>query len=426
MLFAKAVALAFALPVLRAAVVPTTHETHGHDHIDDMPKLPGVWYQEPNHPVHSLFRRAAPDDGTPYPAVGTPEWAAGFPNPAAGVPDHNTIPASWIAALNEAVSEGKIPNVPVTTNTPNTSPVYPTGVDPMSPQVCSATYRCRIPGDIWDAPPGIYASSFDDGPLPPTPQLVDFLGTNSLTTSFFMIGTNILYYPTQFLAAFNAGHHIGVHTWTHPYMTTLSNLDVLAQLGWTMQLIHNSTGGRVPRYWRPPYGDSDLRVRSIALEVFGLETVIWNSDSSDWSANSPQQVVDTITGYITGPKTPGLVLLEHTNSAITVGGFMTVYPAIIANGWAFRSVMDVANDDTIYQNANSSTSSVTPMGVLPHLVSSSSVASTTTATSATFTSSLRRASPTSSTSTKKSSAISWHVPSALGLVLLSGLSVLIS
>jgi hypothetical protein len=246
-----------------------------------------------------------------------------------------------------------------------------------------------------------------------------------------MIGINILYYPTQFLAAFNAGHHIGVHTWTHPYMTTLSNLDVVAQLGWTMQLIHNSTGGRVPRYWRPPYGDSDLRVRSIALEVFGLETVIWNSDSADWSATSPQQIVDTITGYITGPKTPGLVLLEHTNSAITIGGFMTVYPAIVANGWAFRSVMDVANDDTIYQNANSSTSSVTPMGILPNLVSSSSVASTatTTTTSATFSSSLRHASQTPSTSVQKSSAISWHVPSALGLFLtfvLSGLSVLIS
>ena len=61
-----------------------------------------------------------------------------------------------------------------------------------------------------------------------------------------------------------------------------------------MLLIHNSTGGRVPRYWRPPYGDSDMRVRSIAkeaslkicaclriltnLQVFGLETVIWNQE----------------------------------------------------------------------------------------------------------------------------------------------------
>jgi peptidoglycan/xylan/chitin deacetylase (PgdA/CDA1 family) len=45
-----------------------------------------------------------------------------------------------------------------------------------------------------------------------------------------MIGINIIQNPTAFQVAFNAGHDIGVHTWTHPYMTTLSNLDVLAQV----------------------------------------------------------------------------------------------------------------------------------------------------------------------------------------------------
>ena len=61
-------------------------------------------------------------------------------------------------------------------------------------------------------------------------------------------------------------------------MTTLSNEDVVAQLGWTMEIIHNSTGGRIPRFWRPPYGDSDIRVSAIAREVFGLKTVIWNQE----------------------------------------------------------------------------------------------------------------------------------------------------
>lgn len=61
-------------------------------------------------------------------------------------------------------------------------------------------------------------------------------------------------------------------------MTTLTNEEVLGELGWTMQLIHNSTGGRIPKYWRPPYGDSDNRVRAIAKEVFGLTTVIWNQE----------------------------------------------------------------------------------------------------------------------------------------------------
>ena len=61
-------------------------------------------------------------------------------------------------------------------------------------------------------------------------------------------------------------------------MTTLSNEDVVAQLAWTMELIHNSTGGRVPRFWRPPFGDTDVRVSAIAAEVLGLITVVWNQE----------------------------------------------------------------------------------------------------------------------------------------------------
>lgn len=71
--------------------------------------------------------------------------------------------------------------------------------------------------------------------------------------------------PNVFLDAFGvSGDDIAVHTWSHPYMTTLSNEMVVAELGWTMQIIHDSTAGRLPRFWRPPYGDSDNRVRAIA------------------------------------------------------------------------------------------------------------------------------------------------------------------
>lgn len=39
-------------------------------------------------------------------------------------------------------------------------------------------------------------------------------------------------------------------------MTTKTNEEVVAEFGYTMQIIHDSTGGRIPRFWRPPTGDS--------------------------------------------------------------------------------------------------------------------------------------------------------------------------
>lgn len=91
-----------------------------------------------------------------------------------------------------------------------------------------------------------------------------------------MIGVAILAAPTSFTATFNEGGDLAVHTWSHPHMTTLSNEAILAQLGWTMQIISDSSGGRVPRYWRPPYGDADNRVRAIAEGIFGLTAILWN------------------------------------------------------------------------------------------------------------------------------------------------------
>lgn len=94
-----------------------------------------------------------------------------------------------------------------------------------------------------------------------------------------MIGVNILYNQPLFDRAFRVlDDDIAVHTWTHPHMTTLSNEQVVGELGYTIQIIRDLTGGRLPRYWRPPYGDSDNRVRAIAEAVFGLETVIWNHE----------------------------------------------------------------------------------------------------------------------------------------------------
>lgn len=61
-------------------------------------------------------------------------------------------------------------------------------------------------------------------------------------------------------------------------MTTLSNEAIVAELGWTLQLIYNSTGGRLCRFWRPPYGDTDVRVNAIAQEVFGLTSIVWNQE----------------------------------------------------------------------------------------------------------------------------------------------------
>ncbi|KAI0832445.1 hypothetical protein BC628DRAFT_1414745 [Trametes gibbosa] len=359
-------AAAALLSTSTASPSPNPPDHHGHDHSVNTRMLPSAWYHTQDHPAYALFRRAdAQTDGATYAAVGSPEWSAGYPPDKV---DTAALPKAWTDALAAAVKAGTIPDFPPSNFVLNQNPVYPDGLDPLSDKVCSATFKCRNSGDIWDAPDGVFASSFDDGPTEFSPQLYDFLKQNNVITTHFMIGKAILSAPTGFMQAFDdLQSDIAVHTWTHPYMTTLTNEEVLGELGWTMQLIHNSTGGRLPKYWRPPYGDSDNRVRAIAKEVFGLTTVIWNQDTEDWSIGEASgatraEVDANLQKWITGPKSPGLIILEHELSNNTVSAFMQAFPLIQQNGWKFESLARIEGGD-VYQNAPDSLGEVTPASV---------------------------------------------------------------
>jgi peptidoglycan/xylan/chitin deacetylase (PgdA/CDA1 family) len=218
-----------------------------------------------------------------------------------------------------------------------------------------------------------------------------------------MIGTNILLNPNEFNLAYDtAGGDIAVHTWTHPYMTTLDDLSVLGQLGWSMQLIHNSTGGRVPKYWRPPYGDSDNRVRAIAKEIFGLSMIMWNQECASFffsfvivtfahfsfavlliglahlqtrslvtshngsQVKSKEPNIATIPNFFpkTGPKSPGLIILHHELQEQQVQNFINAYPLMLSNGWNPISASRIGATESPYQNTDSSGRNVTLDDVL--------------------------------------------------------------
>jgi chitin deacetylase len=349
-----------ALPFTGAATVHVARD--GHDHTSRS-ALPDTWYHDDNHPAHLLFKRG-PDDGTGFAPIGSPTWSAGFPKTT---PDPNQLPKPWVDALTAAVNAGRIPNIPQTTSINVGVPQYPAGYNPNGPQVCSAYYKtCRNKADIWDAPDGYLGTSFDDGPLPDQVTLNNFLAQNNEKTTYFLIGVNMLANPQVLQDTINQGHDIAVHTWTHPQMTTLSNLDVLGQLGWTVELIRNSTGGKIPKYWRPPTGDSDERVRAIAMEVFGLTTVLWNHDTEDWSlttgGTTAQYIHGNYTQWLAGPKHPGMIILEHVVSPGSVAAFIDAYPLIKASGWKTNSVIRLVGDGSAFSNSTSTTAGSSTAG----------------------------------------------------------------
>jgi chitin deacetylase len=157
MLSRLAVATFFAFPLTQAVLTGRPALTQNHDHAPVSKRLPSAWYQVDDHPVHGLFKRQSATDGVTYATVGSQEWLNAYPP---GLPDTSQMPQEWVDALKAAVAAGKIPDIPQSRNAPDQDPTYPDGLDPTSPKVCSGTYQCQIPGDIWDAPEGYLGCSF--------------------------------------------------------------------------------------------------------------------------------------------------------------------------------------------------------------------------------------------------------------------------
>lgn len=109
---------------------------------------------------------------------------------------------------------------------------------------------------------------------------------HKVSTTFFVVGSRVISRPEMLQSEYMAGHQIAVHTWSHPPLTTLTNEQIVAELGWSKQVIKD-TIGVTPLYMRPPYGDLDDRVRAIC-EKMNLTPIIWTSangvefDTNDW------------------------------------------------------------------------------------------------------------------------------------------------
>jgi chitin deacetylase len=354
--------IVFAVSALAAAVY--SHPiSHDHEHVE-RGALPAKWFQESSHPSSRLFRR----QGAQLPQVGSAEWTAKYPTPNQPLNvDEASIPAAWVAAYKAAVANGLIPAIAPTVvyqdGDYNTKLVYPDGSDPASKEVCSTYVQCYNETDIVNSIDGAIGISFDDGPAPGSKLLYDFLGQNHIKATHFLIGQNIVSSPDLFTQAFKSNGDMAVHTYTHAHMTAQSDLGVLAELGWTMQVIHDSTGGRVPRFWRPPYGEMDQRVRAIAEHIFGLTAVMWNQDTNDWGMPDYQnaaQIAKDMETWMQGPKSPGLMILEHELTDDTSGVFInTTWPLAQKYGWKPMSVGQMyGKDGWNYANAKDNTSPV--------------------------------------------------------------------
>ena len=185
------------------------------------------------------------------------------------------------------------------------------------------------------------ALTFDDGPHGTlTPRLLDLLAERNVKATFYVIGRNVEAHPDIARRIVAEGHEIANHTWSHPALSGLGAPRIAEELRRTHETVLDVAGVRMTNL-RPPYGAFNDRVRQVAFEGHGYDTIMWSVDPLDWKHRNSARV----TRELVEGAAPGAVLLCHDIHKTTVAAIAPAVDQLQARQFRFVTVAELMGMD---------------------------------------------------------------------------------
>lgn len=142
--------------------------------------------------------------------------------------------------------------------------------------------------------PNEIALTYDDGPNDEaTERLLEVLARHGVHASFFLIGGFVRQRSGLVRSIASAGHLIGNHTMSHPWLSWQSSRRIREELAGCNAALEDVLGVPI-RYFRPPHGARRPAVLRIAREL-GLTAVQWNVTAFDWNPLSAEEILANVT-----------------------------------------------------------------------------------------------------------------------------------
>lgn len=189
--------------------------------------------------------------------------------------------------------------------------------------------------------------TFDDGPSYNTPKVLEILEKYNVKATFFVTGTG--QDKNQYIVdAYNAGHTIGLHTYTHDYASVYASVDAYYNdLNSVGQMVKDLIGF-VPNVIRFPGGSSNtvsanycsgiMSQLSESVIANGYQYYDWNVSSGD--ASGTNVAVETIISGATSGTEDKIMILFHDASGkdTTVEALPTIIEHYKSQGYVFMPI----------------------------------------------------------------------------------------
>lgn len=160
-----------------------------------------------------------------------------------------------------------------------------------------------------------------------TEEIMNICDSYNIKATFFLVGFWVEDYPTTTQSIANRGFEIGLHSSTHPNMTTLSKANQKFELQKNMDIIYTVTGIR-SKLFRPPFGAYNDDLINVCNDM-GIMPIQWSVDSLDWKGLSAGEISSRVCSSVKN----GSIVLFHNNSDNIIKGLKMVLEFLINNNY---------------------------------------------------------------------------------------------
>ena len=189
--------------------------------------------------------------------------------------------------------------------------------------------------------------TFDDGPWPTTPLVLQALAAHCTKATFFAIGKNAIAFPEVMRQVVAGGHTIGTHTWSH---MTLSNKGVTPEKateeiekGFSAVKIAMGQGEPASFFRFPGLKGPDAQITYLGTRNIAIFST--DIDSFDFKSRTGDQVVKSVIDRLE-KKGKGIVLL-HDFQKHTAAGAMDLLNALKTKGYKIVHMRPKTNVTTL-------------------------------------------------------------------------------
>lgn len=164
------------------------------------------------------------------------------------------------------------------------------------------------------------------------PSMIKTLKKTHAEATFFLEGRWTKNNPSLARMIVEEGYEVGNHSYSHPDMSKLSQLENQEELEKTNSVIEAVTKQKV-KWFAPPSGSWNDSVVKLAKEM-DMETILWTADTIDWQKPSPSTIVQRV---VRKAENGAIVLMHPTES--TAEALETIIEELQATGY---EVVDIS------------------------------------------------------------------------------------